>query len=142
MAFLILTDYDAQIKSDILARLTGGDDSIRLDAERKAYAQAQSRLNTIYDVATIFGQSGDSRNAELVMCLVDMALYHIHTRLAAGQVPADRDKRYADAMEWLNKVGQGDWNPGFPLKSDSDNDGVDDGAIVQWGGNKPRNPYF
>lgn len=142
MAFLTTADYSAQIKSDILTRLIEDDEDILLDAERKATAQARSRLNTIYDVDNIFAQTGDNRNAELVMYLIDMTLYHVHSRLSPGQVPDLRDKRYTDAMEWLSKVAAGDWNPGFPLKGDSDDDGVDDGEIVQWGGNTPRDPYY
>jgi len=142
MAFLTLTDYADQIKTDILTRLTEGDDNNRLRAETKAIAQATSRLATRYDTNAIFALTGDARNQELVMCLVDMTLYHLHSRLTPGQVPEDRDKRYADAMEWLKMVASGDYNPDLPVVGDADEDGVDDRAVVQRGGRAPRNTYF
>lgn len=142
MAFLTDDDYKAQIKDDILARLLENSATMREDAERKAIAQAQSRLANRYDVPAIFSLSGQARNAELVMYLVDMSLYHLHSRLTPGQVPEVRNSRYADALEWLKAVSSGDWNPGFPLVGDSDGDGIDDKNVVQGGSSTPRNPYF
>ena len=142
MVYLTIDDYKAQIKDDILTRILEGDDNLRLDAEKKAVAQAQSRLNVRYDVQNIFNKTGEDRNYELVMYLVDMSLYHIHSRINPGQVPELRMNRYQDAMDWLKNVGAGDWNPGFPGKGDADEDGRDDGEGVQWGSSTPRNPYF
>ena len=142
MAFITDDDYKAQIKDDILARLLEGSATMREDAERKAIAQAQSRLANRYDVPAIFAATGENRNAELVMYLVDMSLYHLHSRMTPGQVPELRNNRYADALEWLKSVSSGDWNPGFPLVGDSDGDGVDDKNVVQGGSQTPRNPYF
>jgi phage gp36-like protein len=142
MAFLTATDYHTQIKQEHLEKLTEGNDSYRLDAEGKALAQIRSRLAVRYDIATALNATGAARSAELVMYAVDMALYHLHSRISPGQVPAQRAERYQDAMEWLGKVAEGSWDAGLPLAGDADGDGVDDKNVVQWGGQAPRNPYF
>jgi hypothetical protein len=95
-----------------------------------------------YAVDSIFSATGNSRNAEVVMYMVDMVLYHLHSRINPGQVPELRKERYADALDWLNKVSAGDFLPDLPKVGDADGDGVDDKNVVQWGGRPARNPYF
>jgi phage gp36-like protein len=142
MAFLALEDYSVQIKSDLFTRLLEGDDTVRTKAEAKAISQAMSRLNVRYDINAVFAATGDARNEELVMYLVDMALYHIYSRMAPGQIPKLREDRYADALMWLKNVSSGDWQPLLPKVGDADGDGVDDKEVVQWGSNTPRDPYY
>lgn len=142
MAFLVEDDYKAQIKADLLDKIVDADDNIRVAAENSAIGQAKSMLRVRYDVNAIFAATGDNRNTELVMYLVDMVLYHLHSRINPGQVPANRDKRYTDALDWLKNVGKGDWDPGFTLVGDEDGDGDDDNAVIQAGSQTPRDPYY
>ena len=142
MAFITSTDYAAQIKADVLDRIIESDNSLLLDAENKSLAQAKSRLRVRFDVDTIFSTTGDSRHAELVMYIVDMTLYHLHSRINPGQVPELRKERYQDALDWLKGVAAGDYDPGLPGIGDADEDGTDDGNVMQSGSATPRNPYF
>lgn len=142
MAFLTDDDFKAKIKDNILATLLDGDPNIRLTCENDAIAQAYGRLNVRFDVDAIFSASGANRNSELVMYLVDMTLYHLHSRITPGQVPELRAQRYADALEWLKNIASGDWEPNLPKKGDADGDGVDDKEVIQWGGRPPANPYY
>jgi hypothetical protein len=142
MAFLALEDYSVQIKSDLFTRLLEGDDTIRVKAEAQAISQAKSRLNVRYNVDAVFAQAGEARNAELVMYLIDMSLYHIYSRMAPGQIPKLREDRYADALSWLKNVSSGDWEPDLPKVGDADGNGVDDKEVVQWGTHTARDPYF
>lgn len=142
MTFITSTDYAAQIKADVLDRIIESDNSLLLDAENKALAQAKSRLRVRFDVDTIFATTGDSRHAELVMYIVDMTLYHLHSRINPGQVPELRKERYQDALDWLKGVAAGDYDPGLPGIGDADEDGTDDGNVMQSGSATPRNPYF
>lgn len=142
MAFLVDADYLAQIKADLLDKIIDATPSIRTTAEQAALSQAKTMLRVRYDVDALFALTGDARNADLVMYMVDMVLYHLHSRINPGQVPSTRDKRYSDALDWLKKVGAGDWDAGFPLVGDADEDGDDDNAVIQAGSETPRNPYF
>lgn len=142
MPYLVDSDYTAQIRTEQLTQLIESTPANRTDAEAKAISQAKSRLRNRYDVDALFAKTGAERDPELVMYIVDMTLYHLHARQAPGQVPEMRDKRYADALAWLEKVAAGDFDPGFPPKGDDDGDGVDDGNVLQWGSATPRNPYF
>jgi hypothetical protein len=142
MPFLTDPDYLDQIKASQLTTLTDGVTSVRLTAEAAAEAQMRSRLAVRYAVDSIFSATGNSRNAEVVMYMVDMVLYHLHSRINPGQVPELRKERYADALDWLNKVSAGDFLPDLPKVGDADGDGVDDKNVVQWGGRPARNPYF
>lgn len=142
MAFLTDSDYRDQIKDSQLTLLTEGTLSIQQTAEAKAESQIRSRLAVRYQVDTIFSQSGASRNSEIIMYYIDMVLYHLHSRINPGQIPEMRKERYADALDWLNKVSSGDYLPDLPKVGDADGDGVDDKNVVQWGGKSPRDPYF
>lgn len=142
MAFLTDTDYHAQIRPEQLDRLIENNQSLRLDAEGKAISQAKSRLRVRYNVDEIFLKTGTDRHQELVMYVVDLSLYHLHSRNAPGQVPANRAQRYQDALDWLGKVAEGSWDAGLPTVGDLDGNGVDDKNVVQWGSRKPRNLYF
>lgn len=142
MPFLTDPDYLDQIKASQLTTLTDGVTSVRLTAEAAAEAQMRSRLAVRYAVDSIFSATGNSRNAEVVMYMVDMVLYHLHSRINPGQVPELRKERYADALDWLNKVSAGDFLPDLPKVGDADGDGVDDKNVVQWGGRPARDPYF
>jgi phage gp36-like protein len=142
MPFLTADDYKAQVKDSILDTITESTAALLTDAENKAIAQIKSRLNGRFDMNTEMAKAGDARNSEIVMYMVDMVLYHLHSRINPGQVPELRSQRYADAMEWLKAVAAGDFMPALAERGDEDEDGVDDGSPVQWGGSSPRDPYF
>lgn len=59
---------------------------------------------TIWPTNTTKWSSGDNRNAQLVMYMVDIALYHLFTRIAPNNISELRVKRYNDAMAWLRDV--------------------------------------
>jgi hypothetical protein len=58
---------------------------------------------------------GDTRDAILLTYTKDIALYHAHSPIASQNVPANRQKRYDDAIKWLDKVAKDMLNPDLPL---------------------------
>jgi hypothetical protein len=52
---------------------------------------------------------GDNRNSQLVNYMIDIVLYHIHSRIAPHNIPELRVKRYDDAIAWLKNCAKGDW---------------------------------
>jgi phage gp36-like protein len=59
--------------------------------------------------------AGDTRDAILLTYTKDIALYHAHSPIASQNVPANRQKRYDDAIKWLDKVSKDMLNPNLPL---------------------------
>jgi len=142
MPFLTADDYKAQVKDSILDTITESTAALLTDAENKALAQIKSRLNGRFNMDTEMAKAGADRNSELVMYMVDMVLYHLHSRITPGQVPELRSQRYQDAMEWLKAVASGDFMPALTAKGDADEDDTDDGNPIQHGGRTARDPYF
>lgn len=139
MAFLTDDDYKDQVKDSVLATIIENTSSLRTKAENKAQAQLTSALNVRYDVAAVFAAAGDARNSEVVMYMVDMVLYHLHSRINPGQVPELRKERYQDAMDWMKMVASGKLEPDLPKPSGSlEGTKLD----VQYGGRAPRQPYY
>lgn len=80
--------------------------------------------------------AGDNRSQQLVSYCCDIALYHVHSRIAPRNIPELRVKRYDDAIEWLKAAGQGKITAALPLIQPKR------GRRVRFGGNvKNQNSY-
>ena len=98
-----------------------------------------------FAVALVFAPAGDARNPQIVMYLVDMALYHLHSRQNPRYVPQIRQDRYDHAIAWLTMVRKGGLSCGLPLESLNLPDGTQDtGSILPRGGSniKLRNSAY
>lgn len=58
---------------------------------------------------------GDNRSQQLVTYLVDITLYHVHSRIAPRNIPDLRVKRYDDACKWLKAVSRGEVTANIPV---------------------------
>jgi hypothetical protein len=87
-----------------------------------AVPAATDILNTNYWTA------GDNRNQQLVSYTIDIALYHVHSRIAPRNIPDLRVKRYDDAIKWLKMAGQGDITADLPIIQPKS------GGRIRWGG--------
>lgn len=56
---------------------------------------------------TTYWTFGDNRSQVLVMCIIDIALYHIHRRIAPRNIPDIRVKAYDDAKAELVEYARG-----------------------------------
>lgn len=80
-------------------------------------------INTVYWVA------GDNRDAQMVMFIIDVALFHLHSRIAPRNIPELRVKRYEAAVEWFHMCGEGKVTPALPLIQPKQ------GNRIRYGGN-------
>lgn len=71
--------------------------------------------------------AGDNRNHQLVNICIDIALYHLHSRIAPRNIPDLRVKRYDDAVLWLKRISNGDLTADLPLIQPKS------GARIRWG---------
>jgi hypothetical protein len=78
---------------------------------------------------------GDNRNQQIVMYLLDVTLYHLHSRINPRNVPDLRKERYdgnnatqnGGAIAWLKRVASGD------LTADLPNILPKQGMSIRWG---------
>jgi hypothetical protein len=62
---------------------------------------ADSLLNATYFAA------GDNRSYQLVQMMIDITLYHLHSRISPRNIPDLRVKRYDDAIRMLKEFANG-----------------------------------
>lgn len=110
--FIRDTDYGDLIREEVRNNLDKTPDSRLLrQAESKAVAQMKMRLSSRYDTEKIFHapaeEEPDTRDAFIVMTVVDIALYHLWSK-ERGKMPDIRNDRYQDAIDWLKVVGSGE----------------------------------
>lgn len=84
----------------------------KLDAGESLFILYSNVVLVPVEVAWV---KGDNRNAQLLMYCCDIALYHIHSRIAPRNIPELRAKRYDDAIKWLRMAGRGEITPGLPV---------------------------
>jgi len=56
--------------------------------------------------------AGDNRNQQMVNYLIDIVLYHLHSRISPRNIPELRVKRYDDAIAWLKQCAKGEYITG------------------------------
>lgn len=120
MAFLTETDYDVQIRTEIKAVINQSGSSQAL-AEQMAEAEMIGYLRPRgYDTAGIFSATAEDRNPVIMMYLIDMVLYHLHSNIVTRAMPKTRADRYEAAISWLDKVSRGQLDPALPLLETED----------------------
>lgn len=88
---------------------------------------------------TDFFTAGDNRNQDLLIRVIDIALYNIYSRLNNVDIPAIRKERFdgndsrqtGGALGWLKMIVKGQLQPDFPLIEENQEDQT--GNIVAYG---------
>jgi phage gp36-like protein len=110
MAFINDSDYEVQVRSEILTLLDckeeDGMHALRF-AEKMAMDQIRNYIGGRFDMNKVFAAEGDSRDMFIVMTTIDIALYHIWAKKAPRKIPEYRVVRYNDALDWLKEVANG-----------------------------------
>lgn len=113
--FISESDYDVQARQEILSLLDTSDGNANLGiAERMAVDQIKQYIGGRYDCEAIFSATGDSRDMFIVMITIDIALYHLWSKMAPRKIPELRAQRYQDALDWLKGVGDGTMKSNLP----------------------------
>lgn len=81
--------------------------------------------------ALVSWASGDNRDQQIMLYMIDIILYHIHSAVSPKNIPQIRNNRYEDAIAWLKMAGKGLVTPAIsPLPSFPQS-----GAATRSGGN-------
>lgn len=126
--YITKNDFKTQIRVDILDKILDNDTDILNESILAATEEMQSYLKSRYAVATIFAATGTERNALLMMYMIDITLYHIHSRVNPRQVPEIRFVRYEAAITWLKSVSAGKIVANLELLPDTDGTGTNNNA--------------
>jgi hypothetical protein len=121
MSFLTDDDYDVQSRQELLAVIATSTTS-RQNAELMAQATITESINKRFDTAAIFSASGDARSIIVIMYMIDITLYNLHSKTATRAIPKIREERFAAAKEWLKLVRDGKINPDLPELADAEDD--------------------
>lgn len=77
---------------------------------------------------TDFWTNGDNRDQQMLLYFIDIALYHLHSRISPRNIPQLRIDRYHSAIDWLKMCGKGEVTPNLPLIQPKS------GARIRFGG--------
>jgi Protein of unknown function (DUF1320) len=61
----------------------------------------------LLSVDPVYFIPGDNRSQMLVLYMIDMVLYHLHSRISPRNIPEIRAERYEAAKSWLKNVARG-----------------------------------
>jgi len=102
-----------------------------------------SIFSSVLPTDTLSWLEGDNRNEQLKACLIDIALYHLHSRINPRNIPELRKERYdgnspeqkGGAIGWLKNVAHGLVNADLPEK-------IDFQLPISWGSYEKQNNNF
>lgn len=111
-----LTDDDFvqfQVRDAVLAILKISTSTLDA-AELAAQEQMSSYLRSRFDCAAVFSAAGAARNPLIIMYMIDLVIYHLHSNTPSRVMPKAREDRFNAAITWLNSVNGGDLIPDLP----------------------------
>lgn len=122
--FLTEADY-FNIKPEIKVAVTGTTDlnapsAKQIAAENTAIAMLKKYLGGRYDMALLFSNTGDARDAWIVQCIVTITLYLLYHQTGMKDIPEHRKEDYNDVITWLTNVGSGEIPSDLPGLYDAD----------------------
>lgn len=140
--------YDvAQVFAVVDAWVSGAsyttDDVVYSAVNNKTYKAKTTHTGITTDPSadpTNWGVTLDPRNPKIVTCTVDLALYHLHSRINPRNIPELRGIRREDSINWLEGVRENKNNPTLPAKVDGDGNTV--GVRFTFGSNTQNNQRY
>jgi len=122
--FITLAVYDntvAYAEGDLVAYATIDDD---LYSANQATTAGENPVST-----PAKWDKGDTRDQLIKMHLIDLTLYHLHSRINPRNIPELRLTRRDEAIAWLKMVNKGELTTGLPVLASP----TDAGLKIRWG---------
>lgn len=137
--FITEEDY-IQVGPDALKIMQQSSEENRKTAEQRAMSRIAAALRGRYDVEATFAHEGEERDAELVGCATDIALYHMCCSLPQKMGYEVREKRYKEALDYLKEIQAGRTTPDIPTITGPS--GEEDYQNPVRYGSAPKNDYI
>ena len=131
------------ISQDALRIFQQSEESNRTRAERVAIEKISGYLRSKYDVDKIFAATGDERNSMILLCVIDISLYHLNSWLPQKMGHDIREERYKEAIDYLTDIQKGTIIPNLPLTGEdsSTSSSTDTGSILASGMSPSKYDY-
>lgn len=136
MPYIETSDYIMHIQDVNMQEIINNNETIRTKANLLAMAEAQSYLIQKYDINAEFAKTGDDRDQQMLSTIVDIALFHIHKRIAPRNIPQLRQNAYDAAIEWLKMCAYGDITPALAKIVPTQ------GMRIRYGGHEKNNNTY
>jgi hypothetical protein len=122
--------------------ITNLDDTIVTEIIAESIDKMRGYLSRFYDIDTIFAATGEARKKSIVKRLKDIVIYEIYERYTRD-TNAVAARRYAEAMDWLEKSYTGELGDAtLPIKPEDNADDPGTGGDIRFGGNKKYNSVY
>jgi len=81
------------------------------------YTKWQAITGLAYEIPATspYWFAGDSRSQHIVMRMIDLTLYHLHSRINPRNIPEFRIARRDEAIAWLRDISKGTVTPNLPI---------------------------
>jgi len=129
MSYLNNKDFLLLIQDSNLQQIINENEAIRQQAELTAIGEARSYLIQKYLFDDELVKVGTARDPQLLNYIIDIALYHLHSRIAPRNIPELRITRYENAIAWLKMCALGEVTPRLEIQPTT-------GRFIQWGSNE------
>ena len=136
MAYVNSTDFDVLIQDINMQQIISNNEAIRDQAVNIAIGEARSYLVQKYQFDLELIKVGNSRDPQLLNNIIDIALYHLHSRLSPRNIPEIRTTRYENSVMWLKDCSLGNVTPKL-LEIDATN-----GKLIRWNSNSKNQNNF
>jgi phage gp36-like protein len=137
--YLDKSEINTHLYMDNVEVITRGDFTLIDAAIDAAISEAKGYLSA-WDIAAIFGATGEERNALLLTFVKDIAAWHLLNLCNAGSDMKLRQDRYERAIQWLTAVQKGNVSPDLPVVAEGDA-GEPISPII-YGSNTKRGQHF
>lgn len=138
-------DYLTLIDTEDLRTITDENADKLERAERRGLKEVAGYLRQRYRIDSEYKKTGEERNENLVGIVLDCVLYHLCAGLA-GRLGLNeiRQKRYEQAIKWLQRVSDGKDDPGIPSLTNTTGETPEQNPEhfknTRWG-SMPKNDY-
>ena len=140
LIFADLNEYDnaaSYTTRDLIAFPDVEDEVYSVNADTEGEDQTISGISPVDDPTK--WTKGDTRNALIKMHLVDITLYHLHSRINPRNIPDFRIERYRDCIKWLEMVAKAKISVNLPI-IEPEEDQV--GLRIKWDSNEKFNHQY
>jgi len=140
LIFADLNEYDSAASyttGDLIAFPDVEDDIFTLNADIDGEDQTISGISPTDDPDQ--WTKGDTRNAIIKMHLVDITLYHLHSRINPRNIPDFRIARRDECIKWLEMIAAGKITPNLPILTPEEDK---NGLKIKWSSNEKFNHNY
>lgn len=117
-----------------------GDLIVFPDIEDNIFSAVEDQTGISPDDDPTKWTAGDTRSQLILMHMIDIAIYHIHSRINPRNIPDFRIERRDDAITWLKMIAKGDITTDLPTLQDDD--GNELGLTIRQGSNEKFNHTY